>query len=396
MKSSLIGTVADFARDGAANFVVQAVLRRLSAELERDRQAAIAAGDIETDPIRSSGHAEEQAGQDLDDEAAKRQAKKLRKAKKKAMQAVDPAAATSDRLLQELMDPALLSYMVDSRSGVVLGMLELVRWLPPSVEVLGIDKAGYKEALGSALLHHWSASFSQATAGAATSAKDSTDALITWKLTKQIEAADAPAAADPKKPHMRKGGPVATPARVEDKGEVALLQSAKLVGGLLKLQGAPTSVAVSGAISRLPADHLGRLATAGQLSKAILDSFFDFHSSPADMLTLVTQIAAPSGSGSGSAAAEMAGHFVGQHVVRRAFERSDAEGEIVAAAPTVIRWLTCYIVLTFRACVQARSTWSRHCRMRESSWSALRRAAPRYGWCRPSSSRGGRTNGVAW
>ena len=112
--------------------------------------------------------------------------------------------------------------------------------------------------------------------------------------------------------------------------ESAQLLLARQVGAVLLLPvGCPARQATLAAVGRLPGHVLLHVATHGPMSRALLDPFFaaftggkhENASQPLAALVRTMEQHVP----------EIGAHYVGQHLVKLAFEKSDAEGKEVLA-----------------------------------------------------------------
>jgi hypothetical protein len=311
LHGSLYGSVKEYAEDGTANFVLQAALRRLSAELEGSTRSPAQLAALE---------------------------------------------ATADKCLAELTANDFYPYLVLQRGGVVLWMLDLARFTGKKSSKKSSKKgkkepsegdeipavAGspdWREVVGTGLLSTWTKNDSDP-------ADAKLHALLADKLSPKAAATSVPV--DDKGPGAKgaKGGKgkdgKAAPGSDRDSAQQL---GARLTAALLKLppssssssstpsgsSDAPSSSAsarVARAVAALPLGTLKHVATSGPLSRAVLDTFFE-HCTATDP---------PSSSGEAPCnpntaallaslttfAAELAEHSIGQHVLRRAYEKADA------------------------------------------------------------------------
>jgi hypothetical protein len=122
---------------------------------------------------------------------------------------------------------------------------------------------------------------------------------------------------------------------IVDKDSAQLL-IARLIGSMLKLGGnaktleCPAAYEVAKAIFALPVETLKHIAKSGPLSRAILDTTLDLYttdfnststekSSCSDVSPLLTNLS--------NLAVELADHFIGQHTLKRVFEKGDAKNK---------------------------------------------------------------------
>jgi hypothetical protein len=272
LHGALKGSAKEYALDGSGNFVLQAVLKRLSSELER----------------------EETSGPEL-----------------KALQGV------TDAILDELTDTETFPELALSKGGVVLWLLEVARWCKS--ECGGRDWA---EVVSKGLISVWT------NKGALQLPE-----VLADKLAPKA-ALDAIAAS--KMPQKKVNGRV-----VMDKDSAQLL-IARLTGALLKLRGTAsqsksaqprTCELVAQAVFALPLGTLQHVATSGPLSRAVLDTVLDLYvgtdtaepkdkekgkakDRPSKASQLLTNLS--------SLSADLADHFIGQHVLKRAFDKGSA------------------------------------------------------------------------
>ena len=257
LHGALQGSAKEYAMDGAGNFVLQAVLRRLSAELERE-------------------------------DTSEPELKALR--------------AVTDVLLAELTADDLFAELVLTKGGVVLWMLEVARWT--GIQTCNTDWA---EIVGAGLISFWTNK----------GVKD----LSTVLAERLAPKAALEAAAESKMPPKKVNGRV-----VVDKDSAQLL-IARLIGALLKLNKADipatgdsrAAVLVAQAVHLIPLETLKHVATSGPLSRAVLDTVLDQcegNEGSQDANVLTSSLSALS--------VELADHFIGQHVLKRAFDKGSA------------------------------------------------------------------------
>lgn len=266
LHGALKGSAKEYALDGSGNFVLQAVLKRLSSELER----------------------EESSGLEL-----------------KALQGV------TDAILEELTDADTFPDLALSKGGVVLWLLEVARW--SKCESDGRDWA---EVVSTGLISVWT--------------NKGTLQLPDVLADKLAPKAALDAVAASKVPQKKVNGRV-----VVDKDSAQLL-IARLTGALLKLRGTTAHSKsaqpracelVAQAVFLLPLGTLQHVATSGPLSRAVLDTVLDLYvgaepsdlkakAKPSDASLLLTNLSTLS--------ADLADHFIGQHVLKRVFDKGSA------------------------------------------------------------------------
>ena len=260
LHGALVGSAKEYAIDGVGNFVLQAVLRRLTAELER----------------------RDMSGAEL-----------------RALQAV------SNELLSELTADDLFPDLVLTKGGVVLWLLELARWTD-----IRSDGTDWADVVGNGLVSVWTNKGAQE--------------LSDFFAEKLAPKAALDAIAASKVPQKKVNGRV-----VVDKDSAQLL-TARLTGALLKLSNSPAdcsrisrkaSLLAAKSIYTLPLGTLKHVATSGPLSRAVLDTALDQYkggnSDSSNASVLLTNLSALS--------VDLADHFIGQHVLKRAFDKGSAQ-----------------------------------------------------------------------
>lgn len=266
LNGALKGSAKEYALDGAGNFVLQAVLKRLSAELDRNDSTAL------------------------------------------EIKAMHDA---TEAVLKELTGEEIFSDLALTKGGVVLWLLEAAR-----VSKLPDDGVGWAQVVGTGLISVWT--------------DKETLQLSTVLAEKLAPKAALDAIAASKLPLKKANGRV-----VVDKDSAQLL-IARLIGSMLKLGGnarkllCPAAFEVAKAIFALPLDTLKHIAKSGPLSRAILDTTLDLYtadstatsaekSSGADVFLLLTNLS--------DIAVDLADHFIGQHTLKRVFEKGDAKNK---------------------------------------------------------------------
>lgn len=269
MNGTLVSRAKEYADDAMGNFVLQAGLRRLTAELER----------MSADGSSSSS-------------------KKPKKS--------DVLVTISSSLLAELSLPAVFRDLAIRRGGVCLWLLELGRSIPPGES----SDTGWAETIGNAMIEHWR-SFDQSV---------ELHAFLSAKLAVlSREAGEGKAAAAPA---PRTGGKAVYDKTSQDSAQLLL---ARQLGAILRLPPVTSACrAACSAVSKLQSHVLKHIATHGPMSKAVLDTFFESaaaaSSKSEDLLFVLLTTLQPH-------VVELAYHFIGQHVIRQAFERSGFAGK---------------------------------------------------------------------
>lgn len=94
---------------------------------------------------------------------------------------------------------------------------------------------------------------------------------------------------------------------------------AKILNSLMRSCSKPTQSHAIRIVSNLSLVALKNIALTGALSKALLDVFFEHFAQSSEMKTLGQKLA--------SIASDLAIHYAGQHVLRKAYENSDLRGK---------------------------------------------------------------------
>jgi hypothetical protein len=268
----------EYSADPSANFVLQTVLKRVAAELERG-----SANDEET---------------------------------RSALQSVGNA------LLKELASKKQFKSLFKTRGGIVLWMLELARHVTRSS-----SKDPWASKVGSAVLAEWVGKDKEEGGGdGETNGGEALASKLGELLLKKNGPQTAPdargeergsevdKAVAPKRTHKNaknvKQGPIESP--------VALL-TARLVDALMKGGAPEIQDRVAEALSVLSPEGLVTVALSGPLSRGVLDSFFKYcgasHAANASKY-----LPALLGRLSGEQVVSIATHFIGQHIFRQFFD----------------------------------------------------------------------------
>lgn len=306
IRQSIVSRAKEYANDSLGNFVLQAALRRLSAEIERQQQDSASGG--------GRGSAKKQRGSG---------GRKL--------------VAIADALLRELCAPLVFRDLATRKGGVCLWLLELARWgpspLPSSSSSLSSSSsssssssasASWADQCGSVMVEHWRSSPSSAV-------PRSLEETLASKLAPVAKPA-APAAAAGSKESSKPSSLGAGRGKFDKTAEEsAQLLLARQVGAVLLLPlGCPARQATLAAVGKLPGAVLLHVATHGPMSRALLDPFFAAfatggkHKNASQPLATLVRTMEPH-------VPEIGVHYVGQHLVKLAFEKSDAEGKEVLA-----------------------------------------------------------------
>eukprot|EP01033_Poteriospumella_lacustris_P008278 gene8278-5969_t len=353
-----LGTLEAYLQDATSNFVLQAVARRLDHEL-----AQLAAAQA---PPAAAG--------DEDDE---RSAKKRKKEAKRA--ARDPfrpyVVRTAVALVEELLqtataadDVAAKRRMWQERGGVLLTLLQCALTLR---RVETDDDRAHQllaEQVARLVLFTWTTA---AFAGDVWTVALDDKGLVAdaaRHLSQRITA--PPPTAAPAAEGDRGGGAcaptAAAPSSSGAKGYVDLsaqLLQCRLLGALLTFPTLKVALLAANVVLALDAAALKLVSTTGNLSRSVFDTYLRVYApapaapaaptaaaeaeppvAPVDgelpSLAQQAQMTKQLSATLVGLAAELAGHFVGQHIVRRIFDASDIRGRErwvqVLSAPAVL------------------------------------------------------------
>ena len=202
-------------------------------------------------------------------------------------------------LLAELAAPDSFEHLMLKKGGVVLWMLDLCRYVKLKEEL------GWPSQICDLVHAVWTNE----------SAINLTTVMVT-KLGKKER--------DDGNNNGNRPGENAGALRSADKDSAQVL-FCKVVGAVLRLETSVSDKTIT-AISHLPEPVVASLAQSGQLSRAVLDPFFEHgcRVGPKPLQRLVESLL-PS-------LKEVGAHFVGQHVVKRAFDGADSKTKEKMAA----------------------------------------------------------------
>lgn len=293
VRSAIIGgsgRAGEYGDDPVGNFVLQAALRRLSAELEW-WTASSGSG---TSSAAGSGSG--------------------RKAQRTAVAALE---SVSEGLLSELAQPTVFTRLALNRGGVCLWLLELSRWVGQRGCSKGHSesKEAWADVVGEAMLLHWLSR---------TSTPDSKlGAVLAQRLAPLAKTSSSSA---PSRHPGGRGG--------HDKSalESAQLLLARQLGAVLQLPAGTLARESSlEAVAALPGPVAVHICTHGPMSRAVMDPFLAAagagaaeatSSSTPDHLLALLRSCEPH-------LVDIGNHFIGRHVLRVAFENSGAAGKQV-------------------------------------------------------------------
>lgn len=299
VSSSILGKCREYVEDGSGNFVLQAILRRLSCELGR------------LDPASKSSSGS--TGKLL--------------------------VSVAQSMTNELVGADNFVHVVNLKGGVVLWLLAVANALPgdsAAAERVGVAVQdawvqGAREAEEGSVVRTLLAAVpappSTASATEAElhrqqllSAVFSSKLLPSLKGDKASEGDAAAAGAQGHKGGNGKGkgkGPAAAPPA--DPRDTTQLLVARIIGALLKSKAQSVSQITARAFAHLTPEALRYVATSGAVSRAALDVFFEVTAQSTEFKLMGAALA--------SIGAELAQHYVGQHIVRQSFESADLRGK---------------------------------------------------------------------
>jgi uncharacterized membrane-anchored protein YhcB (DUF1043 family) len=221
----------------------------------------------------------------------------------------DESNILANDLISELSDSDFIKkLLVNGKGGVVLWMIELAR---STLHRKDNKKCLYwGDTLGNILINYWTA--------------DGSNQYVAVLSSKFTVNKNAPI---DNVPSNDKAPPVTNNKNKKDENKMTGQQTldARLLGALLKMDN-DVSTSTATAISHLPGQILFNIATSGPISRAILDPIYENSSVSSTLITSITNSLIPY-------VGELAYHFVGQHIIRRTFEKADlrAKEKIVKA-----------------------------------------------------------------
>ena len=289
--STIVGKCKEYVEDGSGNFVLQAILRRISCELPR-----------------WSGS----------------EAKQL--------------VNISVQIAEELIQSDYFTHVVNFKGGVVLWLLAVVNGLQDSHADL-CEKVGEKVLqawVDSALSTDDTVAATSATTVAktllaaipalpsnptaaeiATHRQQQLSAVFSSKLLPSVKGENVAS----EQPAGGRGGGKgkAGPQPPVDPRDTTQLLVARVIGALLKNKAPEVAQLTIKAFANLTPEALKYVATSGAVSRAVLDVFFEVTAQTAEFKIMGINLAA--------IGVELAGHYVGQHIVRQSFDSADLRGK---------------------------------------------------------------------
>ena len=287
---AIMNSVKDYAEEKVGNFVLQSVLKRLTAIL--------------TNKNFDDNHSDDEDNNNSI----------IRK--------------TSIGILEEFLDKSSsFEFVVDERGGVLLWILELCN------AVTNASTRDWSTEIGMRLIEVWIEKRADADDKLNIQEEDDdgkrkiiqlTSAINNIFRDKLISEGDDPSKKDDRKSNSankkkKKKATGNSPMDPYIAYMVTLLLQAKLFSCLLKSNSRKVSSLVSKAFSMVSSETLLYIAKNGQLSKVMFDIFFKLHAKSGEFKAISQTLVA--------CGIELATHFVGQHIVRQAFEFSDLRGK---------------------------------------------------------------------
>eukprot|EP01032_Pedospumella_encystans_P020710 gene20710-23524_t len=283
---SISGKCREYVEDGSGNFVLQAILRRISCELPRTHSSQMA--------------------QRLN--------------------------AISTTITDELVDSEYFTHLVNFKGGVVLWLLAVVRGLPDD---------SYSERVGTKVIEAWIANAlneaaedgpvktvmstvlalpsNPTEAEALTHKQQQLSATFSTKLIASAKGEKAAQDAISQSKPTGKGVPKGKLPVAVDPRDTTQLLVARIIGSLLKSSAPSVSQLTIRAFAHLTPESLKYVATSGAVSRAVLDVFFEVTAGTTEFKLMGISLA--------TLGVELAGHYVGQHIVRQSFESADLRGK---------------------------------------------------------------------
>ena len=307
-KYAVVGRGKEYAEDFTANFVLQAVLRRLSAIMQKTHSANI------TDKSDKS--------QEGDDDVLRIGGKRYKK-----------VIEMCKTLLEELLPAETFFALVGKCAGVVLWMLDLAKAISG-----GEAFKAWGQKVAQALLNVWTNSGD----------KDCEVSELVTVFTKNFSPKKPASEVEPEGTGRERSGDAEELSGKKDKTTVKIqkpkfgaavaaaaaaaetnkahdsrqLLWARLTGAVLQLKETEAADSVCTALSQLPRECLFHMATSGPISRSVIDVLLD--SADQDVLNAILETVQP-------LITQLASNFLGQHVIRRLFERCAVDDKIALA-----------------------------------------------------------------
>ena len=250
---------------------------------------------VETSSSRVLEYAEDKAGNFVLQAILRRIRSELSSPIDENVKVREKVVEVAVKIMNELFSQEVMKSLCANRSGVVMRLLEVC-------EVLPIDKEEWGGKFGMAVINTWIGR------GGDVTAED---------LVPVVEAKFSCSNNDDDNKNNRSEKKKEDPSLSSDY-DSSQLQSAKLFGLLLMSSSPEVSRLAAKTLSLLSLNTLKTVCTSGQLSKAIVDVFFEKYKGSNEFRALGVSLV--------SIGTDLGKHFVGQHVVRKSFESCDLRG----------------------------------------------------------------------
>ena len=288
VEGAVLRSSDEYANDPTANFILQSIFKRYCTELER-----------------FSHLLSDLLGEGNTIKAMKKSERELFKIL--GMQSV--------ALISELQKPSLFSSLVQHKAGLVFWLIETSKKIDVLISIIGSENAEkYKLLSDRNEIPNLSGNICRTVLSNWTSNGVSLNDVLLSKL-KVVSSSDAESTK-----RGKSNSSVPTPSSSSG-SQVSYISiptlTCKILGTMQSLSDANADIKIEvfTAISSLPLDTLTMLSTSGPMSKAILDSFFE-NCKNDELATKVIETLIPK-------IATLAGHYIGQHIVRKIFESTN-------------------------------------------------------------------------
>jgi hypothetical protein len=290
---AVIGRSIEYAQDGTANFVLQAILRRLSTILSKSR----------------------------DKDAPKDDSGGIPKGGKRYKKVVEICKT----FLEELLIVDVFHGLATKCAGVILWMLELTKYMPTRD---GGNEWGQKVA--GTLLNLWCVESNGNDNGTGNNVDDDNNTILINILSERFKPKqkendiidDNTKKSKDKKLNKYAAASEAAKKETNKEHDSRQLLLSRLVGAILQLNDTKAAKKLSNALSQITQEALHNIATSGPISRSVMDILLD-NASKDDISTILDTLQ--------PCIIALAGNFLGQHVVRRIFEKAEIDDKIALA-----------------------------------------------------------------
>ena len=290
VKGSFVTRCSDYCEDPTANFALQAVLRRLSAELEKTQ--------VQLDVNKN-------------------------------------LLSLGKTLLKEIWSISStdgISSLMNTRSGVVLWLLELARLVPRSSSKDGKkEKNSWTSKIGFDVISTWIGKIDDSSSSSSNEERDKINVLskvLETKMSSRKKIEEENNSEDNKKKMIKNINPRGIIPKLSDHDPQQILCS-RILCALMKsdvLEEKSPGIICVQALAKLNGNVLLHLCTSGPLSRAILDPFLNHAHHPCSddqnntcMVIFLRHL--------DEHLVTVASSFIGQHFIRQAFAKSDPESK---------------------------------------------------------------------